>query len=99
MSLQELADFSSEATCTAGELPDNRLKNRFINILPCMLRSDFCFNGAVFILLLDIRRQDHALACSVAFLVVKAGSVAEWLACWTQAQKGPGSNRSRDAVR
>ena len=26
------------------------------------------------------------------------GSVAEWLACWTQAQKGPGSNRSHDAV-
>jgi len=25
-------------------------------------------------------------------------SVAEWLACWTQAQKGLGSNRSRDAV-
>ena len=25
-------------------------------------------------------------------------SVAEWLACWTQVQKGPGSNRSRDAV-
>jgi len=25
-------------------------------------------------------------------------SVAEWLACWTQAQKGPGSNRSHDAV-
>ena len=24
-------------------------------------------------------------------------TVAEWLACWTQAQKGPGSNRSRDA--
>ena len=22
------------------------------------------------------------------------GSLAEWLACWTQAQKGPGSNRS-----
>jgi len=29
---------------------------------------------------------------------IKGGSVAEWLACWTQAQKGPGSNRSRDAV-
>jgi len=28
----------------------------------------------------------------------QAGSVAEWLACWTQAQKGLGSNRSRDAV-
>ena len=26
------------------------------------------------------------------------GSVAEWLACWTQAQKGLGSNRGRDAV-
>jgi len=25
-------------------------------------------------------------------------SVAVWLACWTQAQKGLGSNRSRDAV-
>jgi len=28
----------------------------------------------------------------------QGGSVAEWLACWTQAQKGLGSNRSRDAV-
>ena len=26
------------------------------------------------------------------------GSVTEWLACWTQAQNGPGSDRSRDAV-
>jgi len=26
------------------------------------------------------------------------GSVAEWLECWTQALKGPGSNRSCDAV-
>jgi len=30
---------------------------------------------------------------------MSGGSVAEWLACWTQAQKGPGSNRSRDALR
>ena len=28
----------------------------------------------------------------------RGGSVAERLACWTQAQKGVGSNRSRDAV-
>ena len=28
----------------------------------------------------------------------RGGSVAEWLACWTQVQKGQGSNRSRDAV-
>ena len=26
------------------------------------------------------------------------GSVTEWLACWTQAQNGLGSNRCRDAV-
>ena len=26
------------------------------------------------------------------------GLVAEWLACWTQAQNGLGSNRSRNAV-
>ena len=29
---------------------------------------------------------------------VKGGSVAEKLAYWTQAPKGPGSNRSRDTV-
>ena len=29
---------------------------------------------------------------------IQGGSVAEWVACWTQAQKGPGSNRSRDVV-
>ena len=28
----------------------------------------------------------------------QGGTVDEWLACWTQAQKGPGSSRSRDAV-
>ena len=36
--------------------------------------------------------------CAVSPLYRIGGSVAEWLACWTQAQKGPGSNRSRDAV-
>ena len=30
--------------------------------------------------------------------LLTGGSVAEWLACWTQAQKGPGLNRNRDAV-
>jgi len=28
----------------------------------------------------------------------KGGTVGEWLVCWTQAQKGLGSNPSRDAV-
>jgi len=32
------------------------------------------------------------------FDILQGGSVAEWLACWTQAQKGPGSNSSRNAV-
>jgi len=36
---------------------------------------------------------------SLSFLsCALGGSLAEWLACWTQAQKGLGSNRSRDAV-
>jgi len=30
---------------------------------------------------------------------ILGGSVADWLACWTQAQYGRGSNRSRDAPR
>jgi len=33
----------------------------------------------------------------IGFMVI-GGSVAELLACWTQAQNGLGSNRSRDAV-
>ena len=32
------------------------------------------------------------------FLPVYSDSVAEWLACWTQAQKGLRSNHSRNAV-
>jgi len=40
--------------------------------------------------------------CTAAFCIItpapRGGSVAEWLACWTQAQNGLGSNRSRDAV-
>jgi len=32
------------------------------------------------------------------FFPGQGGSVAEWLACWTQVLKGLGSNRSRDAV-
>jgi len=31
-------------------------------------------------------------------LLREGGSVAEWLACWTQAQKSLGSKHSRDAV-
>jgi len=38
----------------------------------------------------------YLLLCAV--LPRLGGSVAKWLACWTQAQKGLSSNRSRDAV-
>jgi len=31
-------------------------------------------------------------------LLLRGGSLAEWLACWTQAQSGQGTNPSRDAV-
>ena len=31
-------------------------------------------------------------------LMISGGSVAEWLVCWTQSQRGPGSNCSRGAV-
>ena len=34
----------------------------------------------------------------VSLCDVRGSSVAEWLACWTQAQKGLGSNLSRDPV-
>jgi len=35
---------------------------------------------------------------AATYNAILGGSVAEWLACWAQAQKGLGSNRSRDAV-
>ena len=39
------------------------------------------------------------LRLSFSLLALSSGgSVAEWLACWTRAQKGPSSNRSCDAV-
>ena len=40
----------------------------------------------------------HRDVCSSYNKRTMGGSVAEWSACWTQAQKGPGSNRNRDAV-
>jgi len=29
----------------------------------------------------------------MSLMCIQGGLVAEWLACWTQSQKGPGSNR------
>jgi len=36
--------------------------------------------------------------CYAVVATLRGGSVAEWLACWTQVQKGLGSNGSSDAV-
>ena len=42
--------------------------------------------------------SDFGTLCKLlSYLPTKGGKVAEWLACLTQAQNGPGSNRSRDA--
>ena len=46
----------------------------------------------------QIRHLEFAPVFEKKRVTTWGGSVAEWLACWTQAQKGPGSNRSRDAV-
>jgi len=58
----------------------------------------------------DSDRSSHLTGKGIFFLISAygpwrllcrsklGGSVAEWLACWTQAQKGPDSNRSHDAV-
>jgi len=53
----------------------------------------------------DVDREmstPSALSCGVwpiyLYLTFLDDSVAEWLACCTQEQKGPGSNRSRDVV-
>jgi len=48
---------------------------------------------------LDSQIQRNSKLKVVQLIVqCRSGSVAERLACWTRAQKGPGSNRSRDAV-
>ena len=56
----------------------------------------YCWN--VYVIVAD--RWTYLSCCTVqmTITVTAGGSVAEWLACWTQAQKGLGSNRSRDAV-
>jgi len=51
--------------------------------------------------ILEMNKIAHNTAAGQLYSLIRDrvdGSVAEWLAYWTQAQKGPGSNRSRDAV-
>jgi len=46
----------------------------------------------------DTRLISGGFGVSYGAWITWGGSVAEWLACWTQALKGPGSSRRRDAV-
>jgi len=45
-----------------------------------------------------LKSRSRGTIINSIYINIEGGSVAEWLARWTQAQKGPGSNRSRDAV-
>ena len=47
---------------------------------------------------LNISQTYESLLLLLIIIIIIIVAVAEWLACWTQAQKGPGSNRSRDAL-
>ena len=41
--------------------------------------------------------RDNVTRLTQQVLYRSFSTLAEWLACWTQAQKGPGLNRNRDA--
>ena len=47
-----------------------------------------------------LTQEQHALKTEIMqnITLILGGSVAKWLACWAQAQKGLGSNSSCDAV-
>jgi len=47
---------------------------------------------------LNILHEADVDAVTPVVSITWGGSVAEWLACWTQAQKGLCSNRSRNIV-
>jgi len=46
----------------------------------------------------DVTTVNFLVILLLGRITCTGGSVAEWLACWTRAQKGPGSDRSRGAV-
>ena len=66
-----------------------------IDTLICGRRRSAANAGSV---MLSAEEGADLLVYPVNASATTGGSIAEWLACWTQAQKGLGSNRSRDAV-
>ena len=76
----------SSVHCILTSLNDLSSTDRLVSVyLPYGCRADPCYHDCSSWL---VDRPKH----------ISDGSVAGWLACWTQVQKGLGSNHSRDAV-
>ena len=71
----------------------DRREDRWTSVKTLLLRISVCE-----LLLHVIQQLSWQFAVFSTSLLKWGGSVAVWLACWTHEQKGPGSNRSRDAV-
>jgi len=84
----------STAATAAGGFAAKRRAGR-IDTLICGRRRSAANAGSV---MLSAEEGADLLVYPVNASATTGGSIAEWLACWTQAQKGLGSNRSRDAV-
>jgi len=64
---------------------DPNAPKRALSVLILLIFCLYCFYGCTF--------------CLSNYVLYMGGLVAEWLSCWTPAQKGLGSNCSHDAVR
>ena len=74
---------------------ENRIVDRVNDISQCM----FGFKRLKVRIKGDNSFTSSVTCSTIADIVNYLGdSVAEWLECWTRAQKGPSSNRSHDAV-
>jgi len=76
------------------------MEQNYVTVTLCIARTDYIVNQTSSpnaALNMTLNRRSHIYVV-LYYPPPLGGSVAEWLACWTQAQKGPGSNRSRDAV-
>jgi len=84
---------STAATASGGFAAERRAGR--IDTLICGRRRSAANAGSV---MLSAEEGADLLVYPVNASATTGGSIAGWLACWTQAQKGLGSNRSRDAV-
>jgi len=91
---------TNRTTADGTELKDGRTPDRYIvtyffglNRFQCLLCT---FSSLpVFKYFLYACSSIHFTVFTIAIGWL---AIAKWLACWTQARKGPVSNRSRDAV-